>query len=128
MFRHAFITNLFTLLVERHKFESKDEFEAALISDKEFLRKVKEWTGHKSVESLRTYLTKVFEGDKSIGSAAESVHQTNTLKIYQKKYDALYKKFKLKEITQDDFMRQSDELMELRDLELSRYDPKPKSL
>ncbi|PZW75186.1 phage integrase family protein [Pseudomonas sp. 2848] len=127
MFRHAFITNLFTLLVERHKFESKDEFEAALISDKEFLRKVKEWTGHKSVESLRTYLTKVFEGDKSIGNAAESVHQTNTLKIYQKKYDALYKKFKLKEITQDEFMRQSDELMELRDLELSRYDPKSKS-
>ncbi|MBR2563054.1 MAG: hypothetical protein IKE29_00345, partial [Paenibacillus sp.] len=78
MFRHAFITNLFRLLVERHKYESKDEFQAALISDKEFLRKVREWTGHKSIESLRDYLTKVFEGDKSIGDAAESVHKTNT--------------------------------------------------
>lgn len=126
MFRHAFITNLFRLLVERHKFESKDDFEAALISDKEFLRKVREWTGHKSIESLRTYLTKVFEGDKSIGNAVESVHQASTLKIYQKKYDALYKEFKLKKVTQDEFVRKSDELMELRDLELSRYDAKPK--
>ncbi|WP_177410117.1 hypothetical protein [Pseudomonas sp. R9.37] len=87
---------------------------------------VREWTGHKSIESLRTYLTKVFEGDRSIGNAAESVHQANTLKIYQKKYDALYKEFKLKNVTPDEFVRKSDELMELRDLELSRYDAKPK--
>ena len=128
MFRHAFITNLFRLLVERHKYESKDEFQAALISDKEFLRKVREWTGHKSIESLRDYLTKVFEGDKSIGDAAESVHKTNTLTLYQKNSDALYNEFKLKKITPDEFMRRSDELMELRDLELSRYDGQPKSL
>ncbi|WP_343350952.1 tyrosine-type recombinase/integrase [Pseudomonas sediminis] len=127
MFRHAFITNLFRLLVERHKFESRDEFEAALISDKEFLRKVREWTGHKSIDSLRDYLTKVFEGDRSIGDAAESVHKTNTLQLYQKKSDALYIEFKLKKITSDEFMHRSDELMELRDLELSRYDGKPKS-
>ncbi|QHF05089.1 tyrosine-type recombinase/integrase [Pseudomonas asturiensis] len=126
MFRHAFITNLFTLLIERHKFESKDDFEAALISDREFLRKVREWTGHKSIESLRDYLTKVFEGNDGIGDATESVHKTTTLELYQKKYDALYKEFKLKKITQDEFVRKSDELMELRDRELSRYDAKPK--
>jgi integrase len=126
MFRHAFITNLFTLLIERHKFESKDDFEAALISDREFLRKVREWTGHKSIESLRDYLTKVFEGNDGIGDATESVHKTTTLALYQKKYDALYKEFKLKKVTQDEFVRKSDELMELRDLELSRYDAKPK--
>ena len=126
MFRHAFITNLFTLLIERHKFESKDDFEAALISDREFLRKVREWTGHKSIESLRDYLTKVFEGNDGIGDATESVHKTTTLALYQKKYDALYKEFKLKKVTQEEFVRKSDELMELRDLELSRYDAKPK--
>ncbi|WP_338579944.1 tyrosine-type recombinase/integrase [Pseudomonas sp. ML2-2023-6] len=128
MFRHAFITNLFTLLVERHKFESKDEFESALISDKEFLRKVREWTGHKSIESLREYLTKVFEDNRSIGSAAESVHTTSTLTLYQKKSDALYIEFKSKKITQEEFTTRSDELIRLRDLELSRYSGKAKPL
>lgn len=122
MFRHAFITNLFTLLVERHKFNSQDEFEAALISDKDFLKKVREWTGHKSIESLREYLTTVFEGEKGIGDSAAGVHRTTTLSLYQEKSDALYNEFKNNLITHPEFIRRSDELMALRDLELSRHD------
>ena len=121
MFRHAFIGNLFTLLIERHKFNSKDEFEQALINDEVFLKKVQEWTGHKSLRSLRTYLQKVFKYEESISKTVQGVHESQTLKLYQEKDDALFKKMKEGKISPDEYARKRDELQELRDLELSRY-------
>lgn len=121
MFRHAFISNLFTLLIERHKFESKDDFEAALINDEVFLKKVQEWTGHKSLRSLRTYLTKVFNYDKTVSKTVHGVHETQTLKLYQRKADALILKLKEGEISPEQFVLESEELRALRDHELKRY-------
>lgn len=121
MFRHAFISNLFTLLIERHKFESKDDFEAALINDEVFLKKVQEWTGHKSLRSLRTYLTKVFNYDKTVSKTVHGVHETQTLKLYQRKADALIRKLKEGEISPEQFVLESEELRALRDHELTRY-------
>lgn len=125
MFRHAFITNLFTLLVERHKFQSKDEFEAALINDKVFLKLVQGWTGHKSIDSLRTYIATAFDSPEAAENAAHSVHQTRTLEIYQKQADALYNEFKNGSISAEEYIRENDELQALRDIELKRYGDAP---
>lgn len=121
MFRHAFISNLFTLLIERHKFESKDEFENALINDEVFLKKVQEWTGHKSLRSLRTYLTQVFSYDKTVNKTVYGVHETQTLKLYQRKADTLICKLKEGKISPEQFLLESEELQALRDHELARY-------
>lgn len=121
MFRHAFIGNLFTLLIERHKFNSKDEFEEALINDEVFLKKVQEWTGHKSLRSLRTYLQKVFKYEEGVNKTVEGVHESQTLKLYQEKDDALFKRMKEGKISPDDYAQKRGELQELRDRELSRY-------
>ncbi|WP_341961872.1 site-specific integrase [Pseudomonas sp. RC10] len=121
MFRHAFIGNLFTLLIERHKFNSKDEFEQALINDEVFLKKVQEWTGHKSLRSLRTYLQKVFKYNENVNEAVQGVHESQTLKLYQEKDDALFKRMKEGKISPDEYGRKREELQELRDRELSRY-------
>lgn len=60
MFRHAFCTNLFVTLFERHRINNPEEFELRLISDKELLDQIREWTGHKSIEGLMTYIRKAY--------------------------------------------------------------------
>jgi site-specific recombinase XerC len=56
MFRHAFCTNLFVILFERHKLRSDKEFEIRLLSDEAFLGEVKQYSGHSDLEILRGYI------------------------------------------------------------------------
>lgn len=61
MFRHRYITKIFVALIETHAFNTVDEFRKALLDGHTLKRKVKEWTGHSSVESLEQYIHLAFD-------------------------------------------------------------------
>ncbi len=60
MFRHAFCTNLFVILFERHKFRSDKHFEIRLLSDEAFLGTVRQYTAHSDLETLRRYIKSAY--------------------------------------------------------------------
>jgi integrase len=61
MFRHAFCTNLFVTLFERHRIQNPDAFELRLIGDEILLKNILEWTGHASITGLLPYIRKAFD-------------------------------------------------------------------
>lgn len=61
LFRHRFITKLFVALIEQHRVSNEDEFRRLLLDSKVLMKKVAEWTGHKSLESLDQYIHLAFE-------------------------------------------------------------------
>lgn len=61
MFRHRFITKLFVALIEQHHLENQDEFRRALLDTETMKQKIQQWTGHKDLSSLDTYLNLAFE-------------------------------------------------------------------
>lgn len=56
MFRHRFITRLFVSLIEAHRCENQDDFRRALLDVQTLKQKIREWTGHVSLDSLDTYI------------------------------------------------------------------------
>lgn len=56
MFRHRFITNMFIQLIKRYDFENKDSFRNALLDVNALKVYIQQLTGHKSLNSLDTYL------------------------------------------------------------------------
>jgi site-specific recombinase XerD len=56
MFRHRFITDWFISLIEQHRIENEDEFRKKIMDTETFKKQLQEWTGHKDISSLDTYL------------------------------------------------------------------------
>jgi site-specific recombinase XerD len=80
MFRHAFCTNLFVTLFERHKFQSDKQFEIRLLSDEAFLGEVLQYTGQGSVDSLRTYIKLAY---RRVNRIPETVSIVELLMLHQ---------------------------------------------
>jgi len=60
MFRHRFITKLFIDLIQLHDLKDVDALRRLLLSSEDLLMKVQQWTGHRSIDSLRTYVHEAF--------------------------------------------------------------------
>lgn len=60
MFRHAFITNVFVALIERHHFENPDGFRMAILDTEAIKQEVLEWTGQSDIRSLDPYIHMAF--------------------------------------------------------------------
>lgn len=60
LFRHAFITKLFVALIEQHSFENVDDFRRALLDTEGIKAEIQQWTGHRNVNSLDTYIHMAF--------------------------------------------------------------------
>jgi integrase len=61
MFRHRYITKLLVALIEQHKISNKDSFLKYYQDIEKFKAKVKQYTGHKSIQSLDVYIHAAFE-------------------------------------------------------------------
>ncbi len=82
MFRHAFITNLFILLIKRHEFENTDDFRRALLSSQRFKVEVMQWTGHQSMESLDYYIDFAFAKIAGFSQTLSSVHILRAQEVF----------------------------------------------
>jgi len=74
MFRHAFITNLFVILIQRHNFENEDQFRASLLSNESFKQEVMQWTGQKNQGSIDHYLHLAFAEIAGYTDTVSGVH------------------------------------------------------
>lgn len=61
LFRHRLITKLFISLIQQHNYETADEFQFALMNKESLKEVVRQWTGHKRLSSLDTYIHLAFE-------------------------------------------------------------------
>lgn len=73
MFRHRFVTKLFVALIQRHEIENAEEFRRLLIDGEILKRKISEWTGHTSLDSLDTYIDLAFEEITQLGKSYDTV-------------------------------------------------------
>lgn len=85
MFRHAFITNLFVILIERHNFENPDEFRSALLGSETFKREVMQWTGQKHVATIDNYLHLAFAEIANYSKTISGAHLSLAMEQFDKK-------------------------------------------
>lgn len=115
MFRHAFITNLFVLLRERHEFENSDDFRKALLSNEKFKREVMQWTGHKSAASLDHYIDFAFAKVAGYAKTVSSVHLVRAIEIFDKMLSQLTEKLQSGSMPIDQYNVELNKLIDLRD-------------
>jgi integrase/recombinase XerD len=82
MFRHAFITNLFVLLIKRYNFSNTSEFRNAFLHSKQFIAEVMLWTGHKNPASVERYIHLAFAQIDGYEETVSSVHMIRINRIY----------------------------------------------
>lgn len=114
MFRHAFITNLFVLLIERHNFENQDDFRKALLGSEKFKREVMQWTGHKSAASLDHYIDFAFAKVAGYAKTVSSMHLIRATEIFDDMLSQLTKKLEAGSIPIEQFIVEVQKLKELR--------------
>ncbi|MVW84787.1 site-specific integrase [Pseudomonas sp. PB101] len=85
MFRHAFITNLFILLIQRHQMSTKDDFQRALLDSHTFMVEVTQWTGHIEPSSIEGYINLAFQSLASYSTTITSVHLVRAMQIFDAK-------------------------------------------
>ena len=61
MFRHRFITEKFKSLILEHELSNGDEFRKMLLNTYRLKQIMLEWTGHRSITSLDTYINLAFD-------------------------------------------------------------------
>lgn len=114
MFRHAFITNLFVLLIERHEFENTEDFRRALLSNEKFKREVMQWTGHKSAASLDHYIDFAFAKVAGYAKTVSSMHLIRATEIFDDMHSQLIKRLEAGSIPVEQFIVEDQKLKELR--------------
>jgi len=60
LFRHAYITQKMKAIILQHDLNNKDDFRKALLNAEAFKLQLQQWTGHKSIDSLDTYIDLAF--------------------------------------------------------------------
>jgi len=118
MFRHAFCTNLFVTLFERHRIKDPESFEIRLISDTALLDEILQWTGHAGIDGLRPYILKAYRRIANINVTISA----GQLALIQREFDARLE-MKLSEletgrVNQSDFIEDIRQLIEARSADL----------
>lgn len=82
MFRHAFITSLFVLLIERHQIENPEEFSRLMLDGGKLKVEVLKWTGGKSIASLDTYINLAFEEVSGLKTTVRAVTMMRYTRLF----------------------------------------------
>ncbi len=85
MFRHAFVTNLFVILIQRHNFENPDQFRASLLSSESFKQEVMQWTGQKNAATVDHYLHLAFDEIAGYADTISGVHLVLAMELFDKR-------------------------------------------
>lgn len=76
MFRHRFITEKFKSLILEHELSNSDEFRKLLLNTYRLKQIMLEWTGHRSITSLDTYINLAFDELSEIDELKERILAT----------------------------------------------------
>jgi len=114
MFRHAFITNKFAMLIKQHELENPDQFRQSLLSSKTFIAEVMMWTGHKSEEAIERYIHLAFKKVANYAVTVTSVHLTSAMLLFDDKQRDLLNRLRAG-LSIDEYEVELLELQRLRD-------------
>lgn len=117
MFRHAFITNLFALLIDRHKLSNSDEFNRHLLDTPHFVAEIMQWTGHLDPLSVQRYINLAFAKTSNLSETISSVHLIRILEIYDEKSHDLLSRLQ-GGLSIDEYVASFEELLNLRNYDL----------
>ncbi|MCY1367945.1 Tyrosine recombinase XerC [compost metagenome] len=82
MFRHAFITNLFILFIQRHQLSNEDDFRRALLDSRTFVAEITSWTGQLEPKSVEYYINLAFRDLARYSETVSSVHLVMAMDKY----------------------------------------------
>lgn len=114
MFRHAFITKRFVMLIKEHEIQNSDQFRQALLDVQGFIAEVMMWTGHKSPESVEHYIHMAFKEIAGYAKTVSSVLLTTAMELFDRKQRELLNRLKV-DLTIDEYEAELTELQRLRD-------------
>ncbi|WP_299139221.1 tyrosine-type recombinase/integrase [uncultured Vibrio sp.] len=90
LFRHAFITQkLKELVLEHNEVNSVSDFKKHILNTEAFKMKLKEWTGHRYLTSLETYIHLAFEEIHGLKQIIDKALLRDSVNIVQKEVKAL---------------------------------------
>jgi integrase len=118
MFRHAFITNLFVLLIQRHEFENPGDFRKALLDEKTFKAEVMQWTGHSQASALDRYIHLAFSEVAGYASTMSSVYLIRAQEMFDEKLSQLTTQLQ-EGMPVAEYMEKLEELQRNRDEDFS---------
>jgi len=112
MFRHAFITNLFILFIQRHQLTNPDQFQQALLDSQTFTAEIISWTGHLDPKSVERYIHLAFRDLSKYTETVSSVHLVMAMDKYFAEEDELVSMFE-EGMPKEEFKKQ---LLALREM------------
>ncbi|GGB67194.1 tyrosine-type recombinase/integrase [Shewanella inventionis] len=119
MFRHAFCTNLFVLLIERHKFENEDKFRQQLMGQETFKAEVIQYTGHKLTESLDTYIKQAFARMSGYQKTISSAEIIRAIQRFDDRNNILIKRLEKELICVTEYRKELNILRKGRDEDIT---------
>jgi len=112
MFRHAFITNLFILFIQRHQLTNPDQFQQALLDSQTFTAEIISWTGHLDPKSVERYIHLAFRDLSKYTETVSSVHLVMAMDKYFAEEDELFSMFE-EGMPKEEFKKQRLALREM---------------
>ncbi|EKB1966234.1 TPA: tyrosine-type recombinase/integrase [Vibrio parahaemolyticus] len=119
MFRHAFCTNLFVLLIERHEFENEDKFRQQLMGQETFKAEVIQYTGHKITKSLDVYIKQAFARVSGYQKTVSSTEIIFAIQRFDDRNNVLLKKLEKGLISVTEYKMELDVLRKGRDEDIT---------
>jgi integrase len=89
MFRHAFITNMFALLIQEHEITNADHFRRSLLDSHIFITEIMQWTGQLTPTAVEHYINLAFKSVAKFSQTRSSVHMIIAMRIFFEKQDQL---------------------------------------
>ncbi|KGI92901.1 hypothetical protein MD26_12520 [Pseudomonas sp. H2] len=111
MFRHRFITNKFKELIIEYDLQNTDVMRRAISNSELIKTKLKEWTGHKMVESLDRYIHLAFSELAGMPAVVERVNATGEYKAARAIFKDLEEDRDAGQISQEKFESKASRLL-----------------
>jgi integrase len=112
LFRHAFITEkLKEIILAHNDINSKDDFRKHLLHTTRFKQELQQWTGHKCLSSLDTYIDLVFSDINGYTETYNAVYLKGSVKLVKRQLIDIRKMLKEKEISRIEYDLRIDELL-----------------
>ena len=99
LYRHAFITNKLIEIIQQHEdVANADDFRKHLLNAEAFKLQLREWTGHKELYSLETYIHLAFAKIRGYAKAYSAVALSASVGIVEDQLSRIEKQIQDKEL------------------------------
>lgn len=121
LWRHAFITDkLKDMILTHNEINNKDDFRKHLLNTKAFKQQLQQWTGHKMLSSLDTYIDLVFEEINGYTETYNAVSLKNSVALMKRQLSDIRSMYQSKELTRVEYDLRLDEMLNSFERDIDR--------